>query len=837
MTSLQISDRLEMVSRYAAEGDTYRLAPELLDAVVLDELDDGRELVDVLLSLSDFNAAKLGNDIVHLYRATVMQQWIRYGWSEEDCRGNERSLWGRMLLLKELLASGLPSCRSLAGRLQEVDDLGRSFTLGTPHTYELWRIVEKDSELAAGVMPSVSFVATLRRTVRRDGWKPRGIRRLSQDQVNHLVLNPGEAWADQVLAELPGLHASWWPLLEHALTATAVRPTADWIKKAQARIDEIGPETVHATVVSWLSMVDQPRSVPLVYNMTDVFPGMLDPYNAVAVRGLVWLLALTPESADSARVLGQLVEFCLRKVPGHGPRHTRVANAAVYTLSKFEGEASLGELARLSARLTSKATLKLVNAALESRATTMGVSREEMEELALPSYGLTSVGHGEHTLGDTTALISVQEGKASLTWRNKTGRITNTVPAAVRRNHAVEVKALRASVKDIDKMLSAQSARLERLFLSRRTWPLSVWRERYADHPLLGTLARRLLWSIDGRAFGYADGQWCTLDNSPPQVTPDAHVELWHPITQGAGDVLAWRNWLQRHGITQPFKQAHREVYRLTNAERQTHNYSNRFAAHILRQHQFNTLAATRGWRNKLRMAVDDVYPPATIDLAAWGLRGEYWVEGIDDDIAESGSFLIIRTDQVRFYPLGAPQNYAHASGGAYEMSERVEPLPLEQIPDLVLSEVLRDVDLFVGVASIGNDPTWQDGGPEGRFQHYWNAYAFGDLSHTAQTRKELLDILLPRLSIAGQCSIDGRFLKVRGTLHTYRIHLGSGNILMSPNDTYLCIIPLPGNAPPTYGAHIPFEGDRMLAIILSKAIMLAHDHVITDPAILSQLK
>jgi hypothetical protein len=35
----------------------------------------------------------------------------------------------------------------------------------------------------------------------------------------------------------------------------------------------------------------------------------------------------------------------------------------------------------------------------------------------------------------------------------------------------------------------------------------------------------------------------------------------------------------------------------------------------------------------------------------------------------------------------------------------------------------------------------------------------------------------------------------------------------------------------------LPFEGDRMLSIILSKALMLAADDKITDPAIVSQLK
>ena len=48
------------------------------------------------------------------------------------------------------------------------------------------------------------------------------------------------------------------------------------------------------------------------------------------------------------------------------------------------------------------------------------------------------------------------------------------------------------------------------------------------------------------------------------------------------------------------FKQAHREVYLLTDAERLTDTYSNRFAAHIVRQHQFSALCRERGWQFNL---------------------------------------------------------------------------------------------------------------------------------------------------------------------------------------------------------------------------------------------
>jgi hypothetical protein len=310
--------------------------------------------------------------------------------------------------------------------------------------------------------------------------------------------------------------------------------------------------------------------------------------------------------------------------------------------------------------------------------------------------------------------------------------------------------------------------------------------------------------------------------------------------------VLAWRDWLATCEIQQPFKQAHREIYLLTDAERTTRVYSNRFAAHIIRQHQFNALCAARGWKNQLRLMVDDEYPPAQRLLPLWGLRAEYWVEGAGDiygtDTNEAGTYLYLATDQVRFYPIDAAQYYAHASGGGYHRSwgnhdPAPEPLPLEQVPPLMLSEILRDVDLFVGVASVGNDPTWGDGGPAGRYRDYWARYAFGDLSETAKMRGAVLARLIPRLKIAARCQLNDRFLVVRGDMRTYRIHLGSGNILMEPNDQYLCIVPARGATNDDGTRFVPFEGDGTLAIILSKALLLANDTAITDPTILRQIQ
>jgi len=145
----------------------------------------------------------------------------------------------------------------------------------------------------------------------------------------------------------------------------------------------------------------------------------------------------------------------------------------------------------------------------------------------------------------------------------------------------------------------------------------------------------------------------------------------------------------------------------------------------------------------------------------------------------------------------------------------------------------MRDVDLFVAVTSIALDPNWADRGDDPHIT-YWQAFSFGELTETAAVRRDALARIIPKLKIAGQLELGDRFLRVRGHRHAYKIHVGSGNIQIEPDDRYLCIVPAGSGRPKVM---LPFDGDQVLSVILSKALLLAADDKITDPAILQQLR
>jgi Domain of unknown function (DUF4132) len=545
--------------------------------------------------------------------------------------------------------------------------------------------------------------------------------------------------------------------------------------------------------------------------------------NECALRGLLWLAGVAA-AGSAARRLEAYAQKCLTFSPTHFAYMSLVlGNAAVHAFSLMPGTDGVGSLTRLKRRLKRPGEVKTIEKAIAALAEARGMSPGEIEEIGLPDYGLDTDGRLEVAVGSATAVLAVDASKLSISWLTADRQTVSGPPAAVKDGHAEALKALKATAKEIDETLKAQRLRLERLYLDDRTWPLATWRGRYLEHPLVADLARHLIWSfeIDGRwiaglaeADGIRDatGAVLPLDNDP------VHVRLWHPMQSDTAHVLAWRRRILKLGVTQPFKQAHREIYVVTDAERETEVYSNRFAGHIVTQSQFRALTQARGWKCPAYGAWDNGGGYPLKQLHRHGLQIEYWVDPVEDTMTETYQFRHLATDQVRF---------ARPDGS---------PIRLDEIDPVVFSELMRDVDLFVGVASIANDPTWADRGEDGApFGTYWQRAAWGELAESGRTRHAVLADLIPGLSIAGKCRIEERHLVITGKLRTYRIHLGSGNIQMEPENRYLCIVE--DRKAERAKVRLPFEGDQTLAIILSKAFMLAADDRIQDKSIVAQIR
>ncbi|MEM7250093.1 MAG: DUF4132 domain-containing protein [Pseudomonadota bacterium] len=638
-------------------------------------------------------------------------------------------------------------------------------------------------------------------------------------------IDPGEPWAHQALQDInqqpDEIQNAWLALLAHCSATKATKPSKAWLKKADKLVTPVGQSNLETLVIGWLARLKEKRTTaPLtpegsVWEWGGDSAMMVSPNSVAVLKGLLWLLGLS-DSQEAATALRQAAECMYKKVRGIGMRNAKVANAALVALENMSGDLGAKEIAILHTQTKYNPALTHINRVFERIAKERGMTTEELAATAVSDYGLNRDSQFLQTLGDFTACVSLLgAGKTSFTWQKSDGKEQKSVPAAVKSEYPDEIKALKALVKDLQKASSAQSQRIESDYLRAVVHEASdTWFARYIEHPVTGVAGRNLVWRFDGEEP--VDGVWCDGDF----VGPDGKlidwrnrvVRLWHPIMSEPNVIHSWRRYFIDHELVQPFKQVFREVYILTDAEIESGDQSARFAGHVIRQSQFNALATGRFWRQ---------------------MRGGHWDGGGETeayrDLSAHNISVIYNTTPIEALGESGYGIYEYLSTGSVQFFRSRGRIALTDVEPLVFSEVMRDVDLFVAVCSVANDPDWE----HRETVSYWSDHGFGDLSQSAATRREVLEALAPKLKIASQLEITDRFLEVKGKLTTYKIHFGSGNILMSPGDQYLCIIPKGVRAKSLY---LPFEGDSTLALILSKAFMLADDDKIKDRSITSQI-
>lgn len=140
--------------------------------------------------------------------------------------------------------------------------------------------------------------------------------------------------------------------------------------------------------------------------------------------------------------------------------------------------------------------------------------------------------------------------------------------------------------------------------------------------------------------------------------------------------------------------------------------------------------------------------------------------------------------------------------------------LPVTEIPELIFSEIMRDVDLVVSVAHVGGvDPE-------------------ASLS-TIEMRTVIAAEMLRLLKLTN-VELKGSHAFIKGTLGQYTVHLGSAVVhKMAGGAVHI----LPVHSQHRGRIFLPFlDDDPKTAEIISKIVFLDEDSKIKDPNILVQI-
>lgn len=269
---------------------------------------------------------------------------------------------------------------------------------------------------------------------------------------------------------------------------------------------------------------------------------------------------------------------------------------------------------------------------------------------------------------------------------------------------------------------------------------------------------------------------------------PEDKVWIAHPYDlYRDGDWQAYQKLLFEKQIRQPFKQVFRELYVKLEEELDK--------------------------EESMLFSGNQIQPQKTVGA----LRSRRWVADYDDGLQK----IYYKENIVaRIYAMAdwfSPSDVEAPTLEWVVFADRKtgKQLKIREIPDVIYSEVMRDVDLAVSVAHAGGvDP---------------------ETSHsTIEMRQAIVACNLELFKIKN-VRLDGNHAIIDGKLGQYTVHLGSG-VVHQIGNAMLFVVPV--HSQHRGRIFLPFvDDDPKTAEIMSKILLFAEDTKIKDPNILRQIR
>ncbi|WP_033337696.1 DUF4132 domain-containing protein [Catenuloplanes japonicus] len=306
---------------------------------------------------------------------------------------------------------------------------------------------------------------------------------------------------------------------------------------------------------------------PLVVVDPPAFLADCDPAS-VAAFGRALLEAWLDDEMPAGHAWALLAQACLgddatadRLAPliRSWPSRSRYARAVegFAVLATIGSDAALRRLHEIELGMSGGPTNDRATTYFTQAAAVRGLTAPELEDRLGPTFGLdagVTLDYGPRTF------TAWADGTLTLYVTDPTGRRLRRPPKPGVRDAPDGLQRFTQLRKELRAEVSAQTARLERDMLTGRRRTAGHLRGHVLPHPVLGPIARRLLWIADGTALRIAeDGTFADIHDHTVTLTDGTPVRLAHPVLVGA-DLGAWETTFLDYEIMQPFPQLHRPV-------------------------------------------------------------------------------------------------------------------------------------------------------------------------------------------------------------------------------------------------------------------------------------
>ncbi|MDE6473554.1 MAG: DUF4132 domain-containing protein [Clostridia bacterium] len=446
------------------------------------------------------------------------------------------------------------------------------------------------------------------------------------------------------------------------------------------------------------------------------------------------------------------------------------------TLAEFaRGSKQFGAQRQLSERRT-------VDIAMENLARVAGYASADIFIFEMEAENPSDI-YKTYTVDNVEITPYIDGSKFKIAYNvQRDGKVLSAIPSKYGKDSTVveiknQIKKLNQKFRRIiSSMENAMNTRVP--FTAEQL--LSMSRER-----IISTVLEKLILVADGKACIF-DGGLKSIDGKPVE---SREVYIAHPVELKKLGLLSLAiEYVVKGNIRQPFKQVMREIYTKTDIEL-TQDEVLRF----------------KGFEVDLKKCVA-------------ALKGKGW--GVSEDIGLRKVYY--RTDTVAaifrecdYLFTVDYDNVNRELHGIYFLKRKTgEIIPLKDVDDITFSETLRDVDLMISISSKV-------------------IYDFAMAMSTVEMRQEVLKSIVEILGLSNVSFLKDN-IKVDGKRGTYVVNIRTGLVFKEGRGN-LAIDTVYSVDKPILLDFV--DEDPMTADIISKAVVLAADDKIKDPALLREIE
>ena len=389
------------------------------------------------------------------------------------------------------------------------------------------------------------------------------------------------------------------------------------------------------------------------------------------------------------------------------------------------------------------------------------------------------------TLEDISIWLAIDElGQCDIAC-TKGGKELKSIPAKFKKNELV------LTLAETKKTLTEQYRRTRLMFeqaMEDMTEFTAGELDALTANPVVAPIVKSLVLT-DGKQSGMLNGlTFVPVNGESRTISADTPLRVAHPFDlYTEGSWKDWQKYLFDQEIVQSFRQVFRELYVKTVDELGT-NSSLRYAGNQIQPKKTAACLKSRRWVADVEDGLQKVYYKQNIIARIYALADWFSPADIEAPTLEWVDF------------------FNRKNG---------EQMKIDDIPDILFSEVMRDVDLAVSVAHAGGvDP---------------------EASHsTVELRRAVCEYTLPLFGLTN-VTFEKNHALIKGELADYAIHLGSGVVHIQGGPMI--------NVLPVHSQHrgrlfLPFvDDDPKTAQIISEILLFAEDKKIADPFILQQIR